>query len=72
MSKFRAIAAKPTTRSTDSAMTRLLSHHFGDRSLYLLDEEDRELYPQAIALGLVSEEGYLTHRGYQLWQHAEA
>lgn len=48
----------------DAPLARLLSHHFGDRSVYFVGEEDRALLPKAVAMGLVSKEGSLTHRGY--------
>ena len=32
---------------------------------------DRVLYAKAQTLGLVSEDGYLTNAGYQLWRECE-
>ena len=54
------------------AIARLLSHRFGDRLVYLLGGEERPLLNQAMSLGLVSDEGYLTTSGYQFWQQREA
>lgn len=56
----------------ERAITRLLGHRFGDRLVYLLGGEDRPLLNQAMSLGLVNDEGYLTTSGYQFWQQREA
>lgn len=49
-------------------VSRLLAHHFGDGLIYLQNSHDREVLRLAQALGLVSEEGYLTQAGYAMWQ----
>ncbi|MDH3672752.1 MAG: hypothetical protein OES46_16620 [Gammaproteobacteria bacterium] len=51
----------------DRALARFLGQHYGDRSVYLDREGDELLLEEAIRLGLVSEEGYLTRAGYEHW-----
>lgn len=53
-------------RFDESAITRLLGQRFGD-CLYLRSLDDRRLLAQAIALGLVSEDGQLTGKGKRFW-----
>jgi len=47
----------------DPAVARLLEHRYGDGLVYLRDQGDRVLYRQAVELGLISREGYLTPEG---------
>ncbi len=50
----------------DQAMLSLLGHRYGDGLLYLRSDGEQQLYHQAVRLGLVSSEGYLTPRGLSL------
>ena len=59
------------TYTDASAITAFLGHHFGDGLVYLQGAKDRALLAQAQMLGLVSEDGYLTNAGYQLWRECE-
>ena len=49
-----------------SAMVRLLGHRFGDGLVYLRDTSEKQLLKQAVILGLVNPEGYLTPAGHSL------
>ncbi|MBT6275364.1 MAG: hypothetical protein HOI95_14660 [Chromatiales bacterium] len=55
--------------SGSTQMGRFLSHHFGDRMVYLTGAADKALLKQAVAKGLVTVEGYLTRAGYRFWRH---
>lgn len=59
------------THREHTAITTLLGQRFGDGLIYLLSRHDRYLLQQAIALGLVNAEGYITPAGYRLWQRAQ-
>jgi len=50
----------------DQRILDLLGHRFGDGLVYLRDEHERRLFRQAINMGLVSSEGYVTPRGLSL------
>ena len=50
----------------ESAFLDLLSHRYGDGSIYLRHSGLQELYRLAIQRGLISEDGYLTRAGRQL------
>ena len=50
----------------DQAMLILLGHRYGDGLVYLRNDGERQLYHEAVRLGLVSSEGYLTPRGLSL------
>lgn len=62
--------APETMRAEESSLpiVTLLGQHYGDGLVYLRDNDDRLLLKEAIARGLVSEEGYLTQVGYAYWQ----
>ncbi len=49
----------------------LLGQRYGDGLVYLRGGSDRLALEQAIELGLVSDEGYLTPAGYQFWQRKQ-
>ena len=49
-------------------MIALLERRFGDGSLYLRNEKDRQLLNRAVDLGLVSMQGYLTTAGKRFVQ----
>ena len=57
-----------TVRAANEAVARLLGQHYGDRSVYLHDANDRVLLNDALSLGLVSSSGQLTTTGYHYWQ----
>jgi len=44
-------------------MIRVLSHHYGDGTIYLPSEKQRSIYDIAVERGLINEEGYLTRKG---------
>ena len=50
----------------DQAMLILLGHRYGDGLVYLRNDGEQQLYHEAVRLGLVSSEGYLTPRGLSL------
>lgn len=62
-------SARPTTktRSKAQAFTVLLGQRYGDGLVYLQGQPDRVLLGEAIAQGLVNDEGYLTPAGYRFW-----
>ena len=49
-------------------LLEFLDRHFGDGLIYIQTDEDRRMLGEAIALGFVSWEGYLTPKGYTFWQ----
>lgn len=53
------------------ALLRLLGQRFGDGLIYLQGGDDRGLLREAIALGLVDDEGYLTQTGYAFRRRAQ-
>lgn len=50
----------------DRSVVRLLAQRYGDGQVYLNEGDDPRPYQQAVSLGLVSTEGYLTAAGYSL------
>jgi AmiR/NasT family two-component response regulator len=54
--------------STETAMLMLLGQRFGDGLVYLCDRDDELLRNEAIRLGLVAEDGYVTAGGKKFWQ----
>lgn len=50
----------------DKRILELLGHRFGDGLVYLRDRNERRLFRQAVRMGLVSPEGYVTPRGLSL------
>lgn len=51
------------TEDVDQAILMLLGHRFGDGLVYLRSDSEEQLYHEAVRLGLVSSEGYVTPRG---------
>jgi hypothetical protein len=51
------------TEDVDQAILMLLGHRYGDGLVYLRNDEEEQLFHQAVRLGLVSSEGYVTPRG---------
>lgn len=51
------------TEDVDQAILMLLGHRYGDGLVYLQNDEEEQLFHQAVQLGLVSSEGYVTPRG---------
>jgi len=51
------------TEDVDQAILMLLGHRYGDGLVYLQNEGEEQLFHQAVRLGLVSSEGYVTPRG---------
>lgn len=54
--------------STEVAMLMLLGQRFGDGLVYLHDRDDELLLNEAIRLGLVGDDGYMTSGGETSWQ----
>lgn len=55
----------------ERAMLRLLSQHYGDRSVYLSQPQDHLVLRDAMERGYVSSDGELTPAGYAYWQRNE-
>jgi len=53
----------------DQAILNLLGHRYGDGLVYLRSESEQRLFDEAVQLGLVSSEGYVTPRGLSLLAH---
>ncbi|MGI9333209.1 MAG: hypothetical protein ACR2RL_08645 [Gammaproteobacteria bacterium] len=53
--------------STESAMLMVLGQRFGDGLVYLHDRDDERLRDEAIRLGFVAEDGYMTAAGKAFW-----
>ena len=72
MSQAMPQAIAPATGSisteTGVSVAKLLGQHYGDRSVYLQDSNDRALLKDAFSLGLVTIDGQLTTTGYAFWQ----
>lgn len=54
------------TDDLDQAILELLGHRYGDGLVYLRNETEQQLFHEAVRLGLVSSEGYVTPRGLSL------
>jgi len=50
----------------DQAILELLGHRYGDGLVYMRNDTEQELLDEAVRLGLVSSEGYVTPRGLSL------
>lgn len=50
----------------DQAILMLLGHRYGDGLVYLRNDREQPLFDEAVRLGLVSSEGYVTPRGLSL------
>lgn len=57
---------KELSEQVDQALLALLAHRYGDGLVYLRDDAERRLFDQAISMGLVDREGYLTPAGRSL------
>ena len=57
---------KELSEQVDPALIQLLAHRYGDGLVYLREEGERQLFEQAVNMGLVSREGYLTPAGRSL------
>lgn len=55
----------------EARLSRLLDQRYGDGQIYLINANERPILQAAIWLGLVSEEGYMTRHGKQLWARHE-
>ena len=56
-------AQQSQTEDVDHAILMLLGHRYGDGLVYLRNNGEEQLYHEAVRLGLVSSEGYVTPRG---------
>lgn len=50
----------------DQGILNLLGHRYGDGLVYLRNDREEQLFYEAVRLGLVSSEGYVTPRGLSL------
>lgn len=50
----------------DQAILKLLGHRYGDGLVYLRNDAEQRLFHEAVRLGLVSPEGYVTPRGLSI------
>lgn len=50
----------------DQGILNLLGHRYGDGLVYLRSAREEQLFHEAVRLGLVSSEGYVTPRGLSL------
>jgi hypothetical protein len=50
----------------DQEILNLLGHRYGDGLVYLRNDSEEQLFHEAVRLGLVSSEGYVTPRGLSL------
>ncbi|MDH3317186.1 MAG: hypothetical protein OER43_15660 [Gammaproteobacteria bacterium] len=57
------VAADATSKEAEVA--RLLSQHFGDGLVYMVEESDHEVLRHAMESGLISTDGHLTVAGYR-------
>jgi hypothetical protein len=57
---------KELSERVDPALIQLLAHRYGDGLVYLREDGERRLFEQAVNMGLVSREGYLTPAGRSL------
>ena len=57
-------AAEPAPEDVPPELVQLLDHRYGDGLVYLREAAERTLYRQAMRLGLISSEGYLTPEGF--------
>lgn len=71
MKSSQAIAEEPPQGdSIEPDLLQLLDHRYGDGLVYLREDEERGLLAQAIRLGLVSPDGYITPKGQSAIAHA--
>ena len=57
-------ARAPQARTeTHSGIARLLGHRFGDGLVYFTEDNERNLFKQAVEWGLITGDGYLTPEG---------
>ena len=61
-------STKAMPQPSPDDVARLLGQHYGDRSVYLREAGDRDLFELAQSIGLISADGQLTTRGYAYWQ----
>ncbi|MCI0559535.1 MAG: hypothetical protein MN733_13655 [Nitrososphaera sp.] len=52
--------------SNEVEIASVLRHHYGDGDLYLPEGTSESVVQKAIALGYLSEDGYLTRKGRDL------
>lgn len=66
--RLQGDSAYALSEGDEQALIGLLDRHYGDGSLYLVQESAPQCLKLARNLGLVSAQGYLTPRGYQFWR----
>lgn len=60
------MAIDETSQDVDRGIVMLLGHRYGDGLVYLRSASEQPLFHEAVKLGLVSSEGYVTPRGLAL------
>lgn len=63
---MNALTARRQVEPTPAEFARLLSHRFGDGTIYLPAGVPRQVFSLATHLGYISEDGYLTRKGRDL------
>ena len=63
---MNALSARLHVESTPAELAQLLSHRFGDGTIYLPAGVPRQVFSLATHLGYISEDGYLTRKGRDL------
>lgn len=58
-----ALERQEQVDDVDQAILTLLGHRYGDGLVYLRDASEQPLFHEAVQLGLVSPDGYVTPRG---------
>ncbi|MCZ6717833.1 MAG: hypothetical protein ACE1Z4_03105 [Gammaproteobacteria bacterium] len=58
-----AVVATERIESTEVQIAQILQHRYGDGMVYLPKNAPRTVYSQAMALGFVDPDGYLTRKG---------
>lgn len=58
-----ALERQEQVDDVDQAILTLLGHRYGDGLVYLRDASEQRLFHEAVQLGLVSPDGYVTPRG---------
>jgi len=61
--KMHESIPSPETQLPEPQLAEILSHHYGDGFVYLVNASLKAWYKLAIEKGYVSDDGYLTRKG---------
>jgi hypothetical protein len=64
--ELEEMAIEETSQDVERGILRLLGHRYGDGLVYLRNAAEQQLLHEAVRLGLVSSEGYVTPQGLAL------